>query len=98
MLTTLTKGGMLIYWLVFIYCLIKPFSDPAQMIIFWLGIVLLVVHLAEFIMHYKKLNQLNAGGANGFVQTMLFGFVYWLPIFKSNKTTSRSANKNNTLN
>lgn len=87
MLTNITKGGMAIYSLVFIYSLIKPFSDPAQTIIFWLGIVLLVVHLIEFIFHYKKLNTLNAAGANGFVQTILFGFVYWLPVFKKNKNT-----------
>ena len=82
MLNNITKGGMLIFWAVFIVSLIQPFGDPAQPIIFWLGIVLLVVHLAEFVFHYKKLNALNAAGANGFVQTMLFGFVYWLPLFK----------------
>jgi uncharacterized protein YhhL (DUF1145 family) len=73
---------MLVYWAAFIVSFIKAFVEPYQAIIFWSGLILLVVHLAEWIMHRKKLESLNAGGANGFVQTVLFGIVYWLPIFR----------------
>lgn len=82
MLNKITKGSMLVFWAVFIFSLLQPFNAPYQAIIFWSGIILLIVHLAEWIVYRKKLESLNAGGANGFVQTLLFGFVYWLPIFR----------------
>ncbi|NNM12741.1 MAG: DUF1145 domain-containing protein, partial [Gammaproteobacteria bacterium] len=68
MITNIAKGGLLIFWLVFLYSFINPFAQPYQMIIFWFGILLIVVHLLEFVVYRKKLDKFNAGGSKGFIQ------------------------------
>jgi hypothetical protein len=34
---------------------------------------------------YNKLKVINAAGPNGFIQTLVIGFTYWLPLLKMGK-------------
>ena len=79
---TITKIVVVIFWCVFAYSFISPFEGIAQTIIFWLGVVMVIAHLVEYVWKRKFLEQIGAGGLNGFIQTMLFGYVYWLPLQK----------------
>jgi len=82
MLFSFGKALILVFWVFFSYNLIKPFANPYETFFLWAGIFLLLIHLLEFFMQRKKLVEKNAGGILGFIQTMLFGLFYWLPILK----------------
>jgi hypothetical protein len=49
----------------------------------WVFIVLLIVHLLEFFMVYKVLKASPGPMAAHFLHTLVFGFVHWLPLKKS---------------
>ena len=83
---TITKVGVTIFWGVFAYTFFQPFSGIGQTIVFWVGIVMLVAHFIEYIWKRNLLEKMDAGGLNGFVQTLLFGYVYWLPLQKKYNT------------
>lgn len=71
-----------IFWAVLGYSFVFPFSESVQPTLVMVGAVMAAAHLLEFIIQRNKLNAINAGGINGFIQTMIFGFGYWLPLLK----------------
>ncbi|MGH1372394.1 MAG: DUF1145 domain-containing protein [Cellvibrionaceae bacterium] len=71
-----------VFWAVLGYSFVFPFSDGIQSPLVMAGAVMAGVHLLEFILQRNKLNAINAGGVNGFIQTMIFGFGYWLPLLQ----------------
>jgi len=77
-LFTLFKVITAIFWLIFIYNFIDPFEAQWNTFILWGGILLAAAHLAEFFMFHKKLEIHGAAGINGFIQTLLFGFLYFV--------------------
>ena len=83
---TITKIVVMIFWCVFAYSFIQPFAGIGQSIVFWAGIVLAVAHFIEYVLKRNFLEKIDAGGLNGFVQTMLFGYVYWLPLQKKHNS------------
>lgn len=79
---TILKIVAAIFWLVFAVNTFQPFAEPATSIIAWAGIILAVTHVIEFLIKKKDLDTINAGGVHGFSQTLLFGFVYWVPLLR----------------
>ncbi len=71
-----------VFWGVLGYSFVFPFSESTQSTLVLIGAVMAAAHLLEFIVQRNKLNAINAGGINGFIQTMIFGFGYWLPLLK----------------
>ena len=60
------------------------FASPgAATIILYIFIALPIIHLLEFAMVRKVLS--TAGGSQGghFLQTLVFGYVHWLPLWKT---------------
>ncbi len=76
------KISVIILWGLLGFSFVYPFSANIQTPLEYLGAIIALVHLIEFIIQRNKLNAINAGGVNGFVQTMIFGFGYWLPLLK----------------
>jgi hypothetical protein len=48
----------------------------------WTGVVLLLVHLSEYVAVRSRLTQTDG---NHFVRTLLFGFGHWLPLLRKGK-------------
>ena len=71
-----------VFWLCFAYNTFLPFPEPSSSIIAWCGIILALVHVIEFVLKKSALDEIGAGGTHGFYQTLLFGFLYWLPLLK----------------
>jgi uncharacterized protein YhhL (DUF1145 family) len=55
-----------------------PYSETLLMVV----AILAVVHGLEIAMLKKRLQLLPGSGATHVVQTLMFGFLYWLPLFK----------------
>jgi len=85
---TITKTAVIMFWCVFAYTFFQPFDGIGQTIIYWAGIVMAVAHLIEYVLKRKFLEQVGEGGINGFIQTMLFGYIYWLPLQKKHNLKS----------
>jgi len=73
-------------WVLAILALLSLSPLPAdyQFYAFTLAGVVLLVHFIEFFAMKAKFKK-QSGLAMNFVQTMLWGFGYWLPIFQRSK-------------
>ncbi len=91
MYATIAKIAVTIFWAVLGYSFVFPFSQTIQSTLVMAGALMAIVHFLEFIVQRKKLNLIQAGGFNGFVQTMIFGFGYWLPLLKKNNPNRQPA-------
>ena len=77
----LTKVALLAFWLACILSLISLIPKSYGQTILWIGGLVLLVHLVEYLFVKSKLAERSAENT-GFIQTLLFGFVYWLPVLK----------------
>jgi len=77
----LTKVALLAFWLACILSLVSLIPKPYGQTIVWIGGLVLLVHLVEYVFVKSRVAERNAGNT-GFIQTLLFGFVYWLPVLK----------------
>ena len=46
-----------------------------------IGAVILLLHFFEYLLVKSKVAK-RLGGKTGFIETMLFGFGYWLPVLR----------------
>lgn len=79
----------LVFWAVFAYNTFFPIADPLGSFIAWAGIILAVVHLLEYVLKKSALEEIGAGGLHGLCQTLLFGFLYWLPLLKNSSRAAK---------
>lgn len=49
-------------------------------IIGWIFVVLLVAHVAELLLVFKLLRSAEGSFLNHVIQTLVFGYIHWLPI------------------
>jgi uncharacterized protein YhhL (DUF1145 family) len=78
---TLTKALLATFWIAWILSLVSLVPDPYGQPVMWIGVALLVVHFLEFLLVRSKMTELQ-DGKTGFIETMVFGFGYWLPVLK----------------
>ena len=77
----ITKIGLLAFWFAVALSLFSLLGKPYSQTILWIGGILLVIHLVEYLFVRSRVAERNNGNT-GFVQTMLFGFGHWLPVLK----------------
>ena len=82
-MNSILKIIIVLFWLSFAYNFFFPFPDPSTSIVAWAGIILAIAHVLEFAIKKAALDEINAGGIHGFCQTLLFGFLYWMPLLKN---------------
>jgi len=70
-----------VYLAAFLSFFLEPLSPYSETLIMVVAI-LAVVHGIEIAMLKKRLQALPGSGAAHVVQTLLFGFLHWLPLFK----------------
>ena len=77
-----SKISVVLLWALVGYSMVFPFADSIQSPLHIIAAIIAVAHLVEFVPLRNKLNAINMGGTNGFFQTMVFGYGYWLPLLK----------------
>jgi uncharacterized protein YhhL (DUF1145 family) len=76
------KVLLLGFWVAWIASLASLVPDPLRPYVVWTGVVLLLVHLSEYVAVRSRLTQTDG---NHFVRTLLFGFGHWLPLLRKGK-------------
>ncbi|BFM14029.1 hypothetical protein R50073_02120 [Maricurvus nonylphenolicus] len=76
-------------WLAIVYNLFSPLPGVWYTILLYAGPILLVAHFIEWLMLKDKLKRLNQSGPGAFIKVMLFGFYWWLPIFREAKAAQQ---------
>ncbi len=76
-----TKVALLALWLACILSLVSVIPRPYGSTILWIGGLILLVHLVEYLFVKSGVAERN-GGNTDFIQNMLFGFAHWLPVLK----------------
>jgi len=75
-----TRIGVIVFWIALVLSLISVIPRPYSSYVIWIGAWVLLIHLLEYF--YVKAKFAGKVGVEiSFVQTMLFGFTYWLPFF-----------------
>ncbi len=77
----LTQVALLAFWLACIPSLISLIPNPYGQTILWIGGLVLLVHLVQYLFVRSKVAERSAANT-GFILTLLFAFVYWLPVLK----------------
>ena len=77
----LTQVALLAFWLACALSLVSLIPRPYGQSILWIGGLVLLVHLVEYVFVKSRVAERNAANT-GFIQTILFGFVCWLPVLK----------------
>ena len=78
----LMKLSVLALYLLAAASLFVPVLADYSSVLGYIILALLAAHLGEYMLVRKRLAQLSANGGH-FLGTMLFGFLYWLPLFRA---------------
>lgn len=79
LLTVLKVTALSVYILALLSLEVSILGDYDK-ILRWVAIVLIAGHLGEYLWVRKRLSTIP--GSYHFINTLLFGFLYWLPLFK----------------
>ena len=74
-----TRIDVVAFWIAFVLSLFSVIPGPYGLFIIWIGVLVLLIHLAEYLYLKSRLAGRDVGEIN-FVKTMLFGFTHWLPL------------------
>ncbi len=77
----LTKALLLALWAACILSLLSIMPEPYGQPVLMLGAVILLLHFFEYLLVRSKVAK-RIGGKTGFIETMAFGFGYWLPVLR----------------
>ncbi len=76
-----TRILLLALWAACILSLFSIIPQPYSQAVLILGTVVLLIHFVEYLLVRSKVAE-RLGGKTGFIETMTFGFGYWLPVLK----------------
>ena len=78
----LTKAALLALWAACLLSLLSLIQQPYGQFVLMFGAVILLIHFLEYLWVRSKVAG-RLGGKTGFLETMTFGFAYWLPVLRS---------------
>ena len=81
MIIGVTKVTLSLVWVIWVLALLSLLPDSWNLPVVLIGVALLVIHLGEYLFLHAKVAA-RQGGKSGFIEIMLFGFAYWLPVLK----------------
>ena len=67
-------------WATAIYNLLHPLPGIWHTIALYFLIIMVVIHLAEWLVLKNRLSRLGHEGGGTFLKVFIFGFFWWLPI------------------
>lgn len=77
----LLKASLIVFYIAVPLSLVLPPIQPYSHFMLYITAALALAHVAEYVLMRSKINALP--GRNHFINTLLFGFVYWLPLQKA---------------
>ena len=86
LLVNITRTGVIVFWFAMILSLVSVIPSPYGPVIVWLGCLILVIHLLQYLFVKSKV-PLPDGSEISFVKTMLFGLTHWLPMVVNGRGT-----------
>jgi uncharacterized protein YhhL (DUF1145 family) len=78
----LNRAFLLALWAACILSLLSIIPQPYGQPVLMLGAVVLLLHFVEYLLVRSKVAE-RQEGKTGFIETMAFGFAYWLPMLRS---------------
>ncbi len=72
--------SMMVIWVAFLVNLISPIGGNLGLGIYWLGVVMLALHVFELVVVYSKLKAINHGTAKDVIKVLALGVLYWKPL------------------
>ena len=78
----LTKALALTLWAACVLSLLSIIPQLYGQPVLMLGAVVLLLHFVEYLLVRSKVAE-RQEGKTGFIETMAFGFAYWLPVLRS---------------
>ena len=81
LIIVLTRVGVVAFWIAFALARAGVITAPVGPIIVWVGVFVLLAHLAEYLLIRFGIIVLRQPNAS-FLMTMIFGFSYWLPLME----------------
>ena len=88
MIIGVTKVTLSLVWVIWVLALLSLLPDSWNLPVVFIGVALLVIHFGEYLFLRTKVAA-RQGSNSGFIEFMLFGFAYWLPVLK-NKQENRN--------
>ena len=79
---TLNLAGLYAFWVAFLVNLVMPFPGDFNAGVLYIGLGLLVVHLLEFFIVFKRLKDVNRVTPKDFLLVMLVGLFHWVPLLR----------------
>jgi len=79
-------AAVVFYLVVLASLVLEPLRDY-QMILLTVVAVLAIVHAAEFLLVRNKLKLINKTARHHLLNTMLFGFLFWIPLLYADRNT-----------
>jgi uncharacterized protein YhhL (DUF1145 family) len=77
---TVQKWSLLVLYAGMAIAAVMLAGTPTATVIQWVFVVLVVVHLLEFVVVFKMLKSATGSMVGHLVQTPLFGYFHWSPI------------------
>ena len=74
-----TRIDVVAFWIAFVLSLFSVIPGPYGLFIIWIGVLVLLIHLAEYLYVKYRFAGRDAGEIS-FVKTMIFGFTHLLPL------------------
>lgn len=85
-----TKITLSAFWVAWALSIASLIPQPYGKIVLWVGGLLLLIHLVEYLAMKTIIARRNNGEVD-FIQTLLFGYGHWLPmLLESRRTTDGS--------
>ncbi|MFT6154889.1 MAG: hypothetical protein ACJA0E_001887 [Bermanella sp.] len=78
----LNLAALYAFWIAFVVNIIMPFPEGWSTGVMYIGLGLLVVHLIEFIIVFKKLKAVGHTSAKDFALVLLVGLFHWMPLIR----------------
>lgn len=80
---TVVKAGGLLFYLAALVSPVVTSLVPYSSILLAIAGILLLSHLVEYVMVRRRLEGVTPGPLGHFGGTLLFGFIYWMPLLKA---------------
>ncbi len=82
---TLLKIGVIVLYVATLASLFLGSLAAYSTILLYITAALAVAHMGEYALFNKRIRKLPGSKAGHFINTLLYGFIYWLPLFKEHK-------------
>ena len=79
LLVTLTRVGVVIFWIAALLSVARIIPTPIATWILWAAGIIFLAHLLEYVLVRPKFAKMK-GKEISFVMTLIFGLTHWLPM------------------